>query len=57
MDNNAIDAVRAKVLRARWRVRAATVGSPEWDAALTGLEELEAELIRLTKRRRIAGTN
>ncbi|HKG56379.1 MAG TPA: hypothetical protein VKA85_03960 [Candidatus Limnocylindrales bacterium] len=56
MDTRTVDSLQAKVQRARWRVRMATVGSPEWDAAVTGLEELEAELARLTKQRRLSGT-
>jgi hypothetical protein len=48
------DPARLVVLlqRARWRVRTATVGSPEWDAAVEGLGELERELRRTRREAR-----
>lgn len=49
-----LEALRIQVQRARWRVRAATIGSPEWDAAVSGLEELEAALRTAKPRRRTA---
>jgi hypothetical protein len=41
-----LEALQTQIQRARWRVRSATIGSPEWDAALSGLEDLERTLRR-----------
>jgi hypothetical protein len=44
-----LDTLRMQIQRARWRVRSSSVGSPEWDAAVSGLEELERALRRATR--------
>jgi len=38
------DVLRQQLTRARWRLRMAAPFSPEWDAALTAVEELERRL-------------
>jgi len=40
-------ALRLRLQRARWRLRTAAPGSPEWDAATEALEELERRLVKL----------
>lgn len=37
-----LDAIHARLARARWRVASATRGGPEWDAAMDEVEALEA---------------
>jgi hypothetical protein len=47
-----VETIRERLQRARWRVRCAAYGGPEWDAAVGGLEELERELRRIRRRAR-----
>lgn len=44
--------MRARIQRARWRLRAASLGGPEWDAATEQLAELEDQYKRLSPGRR-----
>jgi hypothetical protein len=48
------DALRQQLTRARWRLRMAAPGSPEWDAALTAVEDLERRLTVVKVRERPA---
>jgi hypothetical protein len=43
-----LEDLRARIQRARWRVRTAAYGGPEWDAATAHLAELEEEYRRLS---------
>lgn len=47
-----VETIRERLQRARWRVRCASYGGPEWDAAVGGVEELERELRRVRRRAR-----
>jgi hypothetical protein len=47
-----VETIQERMQRARWRVRCAAYGGPEWDAAVGGLEELERELRRIRRRTR-----
>ncbi|HEY7590632.1 MAG TPA: hypothetical protein VH723_06540 [Candidatus Limnocylindrales bacterium] len=38
------DSLRSALQVARWRLRMATRGGPEWDAAAAAIEELEGKL-------------
>ena len=41
---NELEPLRELLTRARWRVRTAAPGSPEWDAASTAVDDLEHRL-------------
>jgi hypothetical protein len=49
-----VETIQERMQRARWRVRCAAYGGPEWDAAVGGLEELDRELRRIRRRSRPA---
>jgi hypothetical protein len=58
-DNNRrgdVEQIQTRVKHARWRLRTAAYGGPEWQAAVAGLEELQAALdeVRRGVRRREA---
>ena len=44
--------MRVRIQKARWRLRAASLGGPEWDAATEHLAELEDQYKRLAARGR-----
>jgi len=46
------DVLRQQLTRARWRLRMAAPGSPEWDAAVSAVEDLERRLMTLKGRGR-----
>jgi hypothetical protein len=48
------ESLRLLLTRARWRLRTAAPGSPEWDAASTAVEELEGRLAVAKRPRRPA---
>jgi hypothetical protein len=39
-----LDELRQRMQRARWRLRSAAQGGPEWDAASALVEEIESHL-------------
>lgn len=43
-----LDALHARLARARRRLAGATQGGPEWDAAMDEVEDLEARLAALS---------
>ena len=47
-----IEDLQVRLQRARWRLRVAAYGGPEWEAATAGLEELEAALDVVRRGRR-----
>jgi hypothetical protein len=48
-DRREIAELQVHVQRARWRLRMASLGGPEWDAATEQLMELEAALDALRR--------
>lgn len=54
MDRDSRNAERAKLeealRRARIRAASASNGSPDWDAAMAAVEELESRLLAVTRR-------
>jgi hypothetical protein len=47
-----IENLQVRLQQARWRLRVAAYGGPEWAAATAGLEELEATLDKVRRGRR-----